>query len=301
MTWDLAGRFLSDQFAGDTKTLDWLRFLPSSVDGELLGLCLAIDIAAKALKPGTIMEIVKLLDVSAIDHRHAFHIALAQHRDHRNLICASLLGSPRLMRHDHYVRVVSLESFLTHFVGPTLPIYLPLSPSSKVRARRRYLGPKGGSLAGIDRWWSGTRGVTWVLSAKTLDDLIRGNSGMESASIVNDAAGLCHPLKTELMIVRYPREFDTVVGVKQPTALDCDWTHPGTFFISFGKQDGWGRTQSCSGSRPGVPERVHGELKNPTSDYKTETLGLVERLEINRAGLMAEGYVRLSGLLKVAH
>jgi len=181
-----------------------------------------------------------------------------------------------------------------------MPGYLPLSPSSKARIRRRYLGASGGNLSGIDRWWGGRRGVAWILSASALQRLVGQPFIAKAATIVNDAAGLGHVPSTELMLIRYPKGFDAFLRVKQPTSFDNDWERPGSFFVSFSKQDGWGRAHSCSGTRPGVPERVHGELKNLTSDYRTEFLGVVEELKLDRSSLMNEGYHRLDSLMAKA-
>lgn len=297
MTWGKVAQYLLEKLPPKPKIRAWIDALPSSPDGELLGLCLAIDIASTALQPTVIGDLLDLIDVSTTDQRLAFHIAYEKHHDQRNLICASLLSCPRLKGDDHYIRIASVEAFITYFVNPSLPGYLPLSPSSRARIRRRYLGPAGGSLEAIDRWWGGRKGVTWVISASKFEELMGSQPLVEPATLVNDAAGLGHPLGAELMMIRYPKGFDAFLGVKQPTALDSDWEWPGNFFISFGRQDGWGRTHSCSGALPGIPERVHGEIKNPTAEYTTHALGAVAALEVNRSKLLREGYRRVQLML----
>jgi len=288
---------LAPTVSSTTKLARWIEQLRKVPDGEILGVCLAIDLASKSLSGNLIGKIIDILDVSRANQRLQFQLAVDNHPDSRNLVCASMIFGPPLGNPDSYARILSVEAFITHFVGPSMPAYLPLSALSKRQVKRRFLNSRGGNLGTIDRWWSGRRGVTWVLSASALRALAPKNRLRDSASVVNDALGLGHPISTELMMVVYPKGIDNFIQLKAPTVLDNDWEHPGGFFISLGGANGWGLTQSCSGEYPGIPERVHGGIKNPSDKFKTLPLGEVAKFSTDRDRLIKEAYRRLTSII----
>jgi hypothetical protein len=99
----------------------------------------------------------------------------------------------------------------------------------------------------------------------------------DAATVLNDALGLGFPPRSsgaELVAVQYPRGVPTDCG--QPRTLHADWEGL-NFFMPYGRQDGWGRTQSCSGTLSPMRERVHGGYSHGLSSaYRGMHVGKIQ-------------------------
>jgi len=171
-----------------------------------------------------------------------------------------------------------------------------------------FSGPGPRDLAGIREKWSGEEGIVWILPQEDYDDLRRGRSGDEIATLLNDALGLykeetrlteeereagLHDTN-EFVGVLYPPGFD---GARQPTTLDATWKSFGSYYVSAGDDDGWGRTVSCSGNASPVRERVHKTFEGSLADFEGFAIGhVIERME-NRAALLEIADRRLESIL----
>lgn len=281
----------------------WLNSLPNCMDGELVGVCIAIDIASEALDPHTFASILDNLKSSPKNARLRFAEAIDSHACKRDFVCASKLDAPPLRCPDHYVRVLELRRFITYYAGPSFG-YSDLDPADVEEVRRIFF-TKSTSLGSIKEWWAGKNGRVWVTSKRELEQLVEKYPGEDAASLFNDALGLGYANGAgkdnlpEIVAVNYPLNFS--IGCTQPTTLDAWWEDEGKFYISNGREDGWGKTQSCSGSYDKVRERVHSEFKNLTSDYFTCYFGIAKVPIKNRNALMEEAYERFEVGISVSH
>jgi hypothetical protein len=274
----------------------WLRKLPYDRDrsGELLGINMAIDIASEAILPGVFASIIDRITVPIWSARTAFFRAQVNHPDSDSFVCASQLNSPTLADSNAYLRVLEIEDFAEYYTGPSF-VFLPHSPIDIKEVRKRYFSTKT-SLAAIDKWWDGSFGRVWVMSKQEFSSVCAKFPKAEHGTILNDALGIGHSHgggpkgEPEMVAVEYPTNFN--VGCKQPTLLDSKWRNKSTWYVSEGNKDGWGTTQSCSGLRDGIRERVHSRFKNLTDEYYTIHIGPADTPGMDVSALISEAYRR---------
>jgi hypothetical protein len=290
-------RELPPHVTDPTVCARWIRELANSSDGCLLGLCIAIDLLSGAVTPQRFGEVVSLVETSFTDPRSAFARAIAAHRNPDLFSCSSRIRSDPLLGPDRYVRILTLRDFVTYYAGPTYGFTLDAADIAEVK---RIFGRAGASLEDIDQWWSGGNGVVWVGSWADATDVISADKA-KAATLLNDRFGLGRspssgPGAADFVAVLYPHSFDRITKCRQPTTFDTSWAYAGTFFVS-APGHGWGLTQSCSGKRLGLRERVHGPFRSLTEAYSIEFIGESEHLSTDRAALLQEAGGRFRKVL----
>jgi hypothetical protein len=281
------------------KGLAWLKELPRNQFGELLGICMAIDVVSGAVLRDTFSSILDYLKPPFINAKSAYYNAQLKHPTTEDFVCASRFNSPLLPSTDSYVRVMEIESFTTYYGGPALGLS-SLDPSDVARVRKRFFR-RTTNLHQIDRWYSGVNGRVWVMSKNEFSSICRGIPTDAHASILNNRLGLGFKRgggpngEPEMVAIEYPNNFS--VGCKQPTMLDHAWNGNLNWYVSDQDRDGWGTTQSCCGTQKGIRERVHSKFKNLTSDFLTIYIGLANPPPMNNIELIAEAYKRFHALV----
>lgn len=278
---------------------EWLARLEHSSNGDVLASCIVIDVASGALQRETIIDVLNHVDLTIADARMAFHLALVNHASYLNLICSSCFYSPPLPADDAYVRVMSLEIFIDNYISPQYgPAYVSLIKADREAIKNLFFKDGLFRLGSIRRWWTGSHPLVWVTSLTTLVDLLKGTAEEHVASVLNNYLGLGYPEGVDLLWVRYPNQFDSSVGVAQPTTLDASWKAPSGFYVSYPNENGWGKTQSCSGMLRGAPERVHSYFKNLTDSYVAEFKGRTKNVKLSRSRLISEANRRVRRALE---
>jgi hypothetical protein len=304
MSWTQALNILENvikEMRNPTDGREWLKRLEKTEckDARRLGFCIAIDVASGALGPQDYADVLNGIDANEACPRKAFGEAFAKHPKRKNLICASRLSVIGPADAEPYIRVLSLLDFITYYKKDR-----SLAPDDVAAIRTEYFSAYApNDLSDIREWWSGSNGVVWVMSRIEYEDLASKYDGDELASLLNDALGLGkEPTRSdddgrELVGVTYPPRFD---GTAQPTALDALWVNFGWYYVSYGKDDSWGKTVSCSGKRQPLRERVHKEFEKLTAEYVGFPIGRILYRIIDRTALLDNADGRLESILASA-
>lgn len=285
----------------NAEGIEWLNRLEQvdCRDAHRLGYCIAIDVASGALSVEQYAELLDGVNVSETCSRKAF--ATSPVTESRTLKCSSLLAVSTDAT-QRYVRVLTLGNFVHYYRRDRTE-----SPDDLAAVHgEHFSGPGPRDLAGIKEKWNGEEGVVWVMSKEDLDPLKRGRTGDELATLLNDALGLykeetpkdvrdagMHDAR-EFVGVLYPPGFD---GACPPTTLDATWWNFGSYYVSAGGDDGWGRTVSCSGSNVTIRERVHKTYEGSMADFEGFAIGHVTERTENRTALLEIADRRLESLL----
>jgi hypothetical protein len=283
--------------------LDWLTKLQTEADGERLGICLAIDLANEAYSALAKQELLHLLEVTSLDDltpREAFHLRLEGHPQRSHFYCASRFynSTPGTM----YATVMRLEKFLSQAAGP---FYFQNTPEDRDRVRR--LAQKGElyHLSSYSAWWTAETGIVWVTLGSHLNQLLESTPESLRATRAKDALGLARPpfltanMPIEYVAIQYPLTF--TASCHQPTALDAWWRDPGQYYLSWGNEDSWGRTQSVTGLEAQVfKERVHRVFTGIDGEWSLRYVGvhlgdaaIAEEIDTGREILRDAAYHRL--------
>ena len=302
MDWDEIKGFIEQNIiqrmqspAGD---LTWLESLDDErcEDGQLLAISILIDVASGAVDPDVYVSVLDLVDPSASDARAEFSKALERFPDPDRLRCCSRHELEPLREEESYARVQPLAVFITRYLSTSFAYY-DLSGTDAEEVRRVFFDDPGGlSLGQIRACWSGRGQIVWVMSSEELSPYPPAPGGGQPASTLVDRLGLPNRIaadsagKSEFVAVVYPPQLK--VRCAQPTALDAHWSSPGGYYISWFKQDAWGRTNSCSGSQPRLRERVHHGTFRLTDEFRAHYISSSSQPIENRDRLMAEAYYR---------
>jgi hypothetical protein len=275
--------------------MEWINRLKKAEckDARRLGFCIAIDVASGALTIAEVAGVLNEMDSRETCPRRAFAKALVKSSGSVTRICTSRLKVP--LSKDSYLKILTIGDFITYYKKN-----LSLAPDDVEAVRTDYFSPYAAmDLADIREWWSSSNGVVWVMSREEYEALANGMSANELATLLNDALGLGKDITrtendgSEFVGVSYPADFDIA---RQPTTFDASWMNFGSYYVSAGKHDGWGRTVSCSGTHNGLRERVHPEFEGLTSEFEGFPIGEVLDRTFDRSALLktAEGRLKLA-------
>jgi hypothetical protein len=292
-TWEHVIQILSpvfDLMADHAKGARWLEEAKVTNNGQRLAVCLAIDIASGALDRTLAASILDRLQSGAKDAEANFASIQGESTSFTSSFSARVPSTSI-----PYVRVLELGDFILYYLPATAET---LDEVSVERVRLKYLSdPEGYSLGEITAWWSGSRDTVWITSSEDVEWLKQQYPAGEFASTLMDALGLTfsHGVgsggKFELVAVTYPT--DAPVACWQPTALDSGWARGGGFYLSYVKQDNWGRTQSCSGDLPSIRERIHKKFQGLTDDFYLRGIGNTGKPPADEVKLLQAAYERL--------
>jgi hypothetical protein len=283
---------MRDEAAGKS----WLDGLPTSEDGDLLGICLAIDVVSDATPKSVLAGALDGLGVG-LDSRSRFHDAVNNHAP--TLRCQSQL-MPKTPEGVVYVRILELGDFIEYYLRPVYRY--TTDPSDVATVRRLFLRKTPRALGDIRNPWSGRHQVVWVLPQREVLEAIKPpRSADDAATELADRLGLA--LKggvgpgngLELVAVTYPATFeaDYATRCRQPRVFDAAWEAPGTLYMSHGREDNWGRTRSCTGTKPQMSERVHPELRSISDAFSLTHVGVARPPATDRSTMVLEAYERL--------
>lgn len=267
----------------------WLNKLKITPTGQRLAICLAIDLLSKSLTGALVVAVLDKIPKYFNDPIAAFTTACDAVGTTK--FASRYSGHPQT--DEPYVRILELGDFILFYLydrGYTL------EEEDVERVRAAYLDkPEGTPLGDIRKPWSGSRGTIWVTSKKEVTDL-QGNSGGKFPEVLADVLGLSLPSSVgpyntlDLVAVEYPLGRPECW---QPTCFDVGWTNGGGLYVSYGYEDRWGRTHSCSGNPPRMRERIHKTLEPLTDEFRLRRVGPAPKPAINADALLAAAYARL--------
>lgn len=270
------------------KAATWVRSLGTTARGRLLASCLAIDLASEAVSPETLLEIVEALDSSGADACLQFAKVLRTHPMHSSWICASRLPCGDPESDDHcYVRVLELSRFIRYYLKPSTG--RSSRPDQAEEVLRQYISDADGQdLSDITAPWAGPSKRVWVLPKEDYVDLVSLADPQHPGTVFQEALGLSYADGIgmnhwpHLISVTYPRQRHGGWNARQPTALDADWTNQPALYVSYPREDGWGRTQNCyqklytRHTTGYARERVHPSFDGLTAEFRAADIGLAQ-------------------------
>lgn len=273
---------------------EWLAQLETSPDGPRLAICMVIDLTHKAVDPKLFTTVLNALEWPSDDAREAFETAMAPHL--HDVIAASRHTALPMDGGDRYVRVLTVRDMLTYYLAHR---YLVLDRADTTEFLKHV--PDGTPLGEVSAEWRGRRPLVWVGSYEAVRTVMKkAESRDQGATHVADALGLspdpaCDSPEQMVLGVVYPPGFSDA-ECRQPTTFDATWKEPGGLYLSWPREDGWGRTWSVSGTAADrLKERVHRMLQGLTDEFTTELLGVATLREPDPDALLQEGYWRWKG------
>ena len=281
----------------------WVECLSTSEDGELLGICLAIDLEAESVTPSQIALVLDGVSKNK-DARAGFYAAVQHHEP--TVRCASRHLADPADFEAVYVRIMELGDFITYYLKE--PYGYNTEPADVETVRKLFLRAEGRTLGDINPPWSGKHQIVWVVSRRDiLGDGPPRVLGDDAAANLADILGLgmkggVGPGNSlEIVMVVYPPDFEMTFATRcrQPTAFDANWETAGTLYMSEGRGNAWGLTRSCSGRPDGLPERVHPELARIDRSFVLYPLGVTIPPKVDRTRMNDQAYDRLENITKL--
>lgn len=268
----------------------WIRVLSPDDDSDLLGTCIAIDLKSEALAVERFARVLERMPAGS-SPRSAFAEALELLSESLKM-CSCF---PKTADHGAgaYANVIDLGTFLEHYANPS---GYPMTLDDLAEVDEVFFGSRPRvTLDEIKRPWAGPRGIVWVLPLTELEAIIDGKSPEMAATLLHDALGLWVAWKGPMVYLKYPVEAP-LDRYPQPTTFDAGFYQAGGCFLSAAEGDGWGRTQSRSGTPAARRERVHGPIERLSKAYTLTRLGTPSRKPRNEAAIRAEGLERFQRL-----
>ncbi len=292
MEWNDVRKGLLSLLGDDVE--HWLATLTEENDGHQLGICLYIDLFLERIAPADVRQIISQIDLQSVEPAQEFGTQLeAWELENRHSAFYKRLRNGESHQPWSYARVLELSSFIRRYVTPNNGA--TFDHVDQRRFHRLYFGKtRGVPLAKVKRAWSGRRDRTWVVPGSEIDPLIAAKP-RDATTLVNRlglaVSGGIADGKAYMVCVRYPD--GQPLDAAQPTALDADWTHGTTFFLSCGGCKGWGKTYSLTGDQEGCPELVHAPLPRLTRAHLGHDVGPCQPIEGKPELVLREAYARL--------
>jgi hypothetical protein len=260
---------------------NWITRLESSDHGKRLGACIAIDYSSGAVDTEKLLFLLNYMAKNVApapigtltDGTIEFLTAVDLNPRPDDFVCCSTLPLSPMAVTDRYERILSIQDFVTYY---GMRYGLVPGAASDLECLEVFFNEDSGfGLADID-YWGGARGRIWVTSSEALRKFMSECTDDEVCRRVNDALGLGKSDSTgrspTMVSVMYPAGFELLRGA-QPTVFDGGLICYQNFFISFRKDNGWGRTHSCSGKELEHLERVHAPFGPLSADFEMRRVG----------------------------
>ncbi|HWB96037.1 MAG TPA: hypothetical protein VG672_05030 [Bryobacteraceae bacterium] len=261
------------------RATSWLNSLQKSPAGRLLAISIALDLVSDAVDDSIYRDVLRSLPAPAGNPCQEFAAALHKHPEYEGKLLGVSRIRPRpLEEGDHFVRVLEIGTFVKFYDAPRSGRGLRLDEVTEVR-QLYFEDGSYSDLGDIREVWSGKNGRVWVLPLRDLNAAREAAAREQPGTPVLDALGI--PLRQgfgpdylpDLVAIHYPPDWKTENPPRQPTAIDADWQSEEIYYISYGAEDGWGRTHSCSGSASSCRERVHGPFAPLNHGFRGEHIG----------------------------
>lgn len=277
-TWDdihsYLARNLAEHLQEPASGHRWLGSLARSDEHKVLGICLAIDLSSGGLPKDLLVEVLNLLPAKYDNPRAAFAQAVARHPQPTRLLCASAHPAHPIAANDSYAQVTSLDGF-TYAIGADLEQINP----DRERVREMYIE---GEQPLQNVYWrlAGRRGCAWVTRRSAIESFTEGVDRAQVATHLVAGLGLYMASgdDKEMVLVTYPPSFETHTRVHQPSTLDSRWDR-NHYFLSYPREDGFGRTHPLLDGLPPCPERVHPNFEGVLDGLYTSSIGERRQLE----------------------
>lgn len=271
---------LADPGSGDM----WLSSLMTTLGGQLLAICMAIDLCVGAVPAAVYIEILNSLPPHRNMPCQEFAEALTKKLEYASSLIGSASAGTKLDQEDHYVRVMEIGEFAFYYDKQRSGRGLRPEEVSEVE-EEYFAEPAEETLAHVGVW-TGKNGRVWVVAAQDLQAVRPLLQEQFPGTPVMDAIGLNYRVgfgingTPRLVAVHYPESASFDPPPRQPTAIDADWAAEHVFYVSYGSVDHWGRTHSCSGVRPECRERIHHTIYDLTEQWRCEKIGDAEPVEL---------------------
>ncbi len=277
----------------DPKTFEsWLTQVfsdPENPEAMRLATCMAFDLHLENMEPVLISMMVEVFENMSPELVHDPNLAFARAVENANRKCSLMTSIMR--KHtgsetsDSFVRVLRLQAFINYYAGP---LYGYTVDAADLKEVRQLYFSSDTTLEDITKAWSGRYDIVWVCSFQQFQDVL--NNMNDPASFLNDALGLGFTSDAlgnipELVAILYPLGHPS--ESYQPRSLHADWDSM-NFFVPYWDEDGWGRTQSCSGEKDKskMKERIHKAYETGlSSEYRGQYLGPASSVVSDRDAL----------------
>ncbi len=233
MTFDAVRDTLSKHLGDSTTFQEWFARTTSTLKGQRLAICLAIELETGSVLATDVSAIIKPMCLTAGDIGGSFVAAVDAHPETKRLRFVSpqtaLIG-------DRYVRVLQLSSFVNRYLSLDFEYSLDFTDLDEVRQSFFPIGlldpDDGDPLDYVRSYWSGKYDVVWV--APLAEVMAAAQDGVSCpACAVNDALGLGFhgtPTPPFLVAVKYPP--NCMLNCGKPTVYVADWNSDEAYYLS---------------------------------------------------------------------
>lgn len=242
----------------------WLKEIETSDDNDAKRflICLGIDLKTGLLKKESILQILTQIDFlnTELNYLREFDLIIARDggKQYTNSMCHD-----KEFAKDKYAVIVYWSKILKKYIEKKSKGLVPVSRSEEDKIYHDFFFEKTKSLSNINEW-AGWKGLVWVLPYNDLrNDLVLPQDKESIINLIIDKTGLNPPSTSpsrllendELLYILYPDDFH--VMCYQPTVLSGCWVDTNGLYLSYKRDDGYGRTYSTSGGKYSNKERVH--------------------------------------------
>lgn len=280
----------------DSKKLEIFidMLLDGDWDHQRLALCLAIDLEHAVIPAGTVAKIIDLMRVPHISLVDEFDQVL---EDNRSLIIDSNYTDESYPK-DTYSTIFDVEVFINYYLSSVttndIKYVLHLLESGNVVELRKILKTT------ITLTGTKFKELAWVLPYKVIEyEFTQLSASEERASKIADNLGkevtpssTTDNEKSHLIVCKYPVTFDT--KCYQPSSIHALWRgwHNG-LYLSYRKDNGYGKTYATCGSRLGYSERVHRKIVVNSSGFEFMYIGESAPIAKRIENIIPEGFSRI--------
>lgn len=270
------------------------------IDIKRFFVCLAIDLKNGLVIPDSIIQVLREIDFSKTRPSPLRQFDLIINKNPDKYLPESSC-SDLSYKKEKYVSVITWSKLfrkISEQHNSTRPI-IPISINDHKFYYELIFKQKYYKLDKIKEF-SGWKGLTWITSYEDLKECLRKYSDdTNTVNHVIDRLGLDPVPKNILgepdkyIYIKFPDKF--LVTCYQPTTLYGFWKETGGLYLSYKKENGYGKTYSTSGKSLPMKERVFRNSSYCNNEFVPNVLGEPNGALIkNRRRIIEEGLNRFT-------
>ena len=256
----------------------------NDVEKRLL-VCIAIDIKFELINNEQIVRVLN--DTNILDCKDNLLECYDSLVDKHKVFTSNIATKAK----SKLVRVMKSTSFTKYYFNRIKPNGLQLETTDELR---KQIERENLTQFYMHNNSIGKGNLVWVTTLKELIHILDKNNETANNVVIRLGLSVDESDNNEFIYIEYPENFDE--KLYQPSNFSNNWRDENSLYISYKKNDGFGRTRSRIGDLydKGMKETVHNSINERKYKYNIKYLGIFDNFDKDISNFVSESINRFN-------